>query len=523
MTEITRKIIYDSKKKYSLYDLNNIYNDSPSSIINQTIKLYGIVRRIRSGIHGGMIFIDVYDGTIIGDIKTLASCDTYLGEKYSDSDQNDASNDKVATEFTTLTFEQLNDISMISPGCSVMINGKLVNSPDFVKQKYELQIYCLRVIGNVENPVLYPIQKSVEKHLIGLRQLPFERPQAQAIQALFRIRSKLLFTIHEFFNDNNIFCIDPNIITSSDCEGAGEMFKVLGSESHMFSTDANGLEIPVGLTVSSQLPLEALIKGFRHVYTCQKSFRAEKSDTSKHLSEFLHVEYEGEFITFDELLDFTESFVKHIIVKILERCKDEYDYFETNLAPDELRNSRKTLLEILKKPFIRIKHRDAILAMQQDIHDKVQIVDDDGKSKRLKMKVYPKIGCDLDSEHEKYLVKKYGGFVFVTHWPLKIKSFYMKQCDNDDVCESFDLLAPHVGEMFGGSMREWRYQKLLTEMQKRNMDMKPLQWYVDLRKSGSAPHGGWGMGFDRMLMFLTSVPSVRDIVPFPVYYKHCPY
>merc|ERR1712032_206229 len=163
--------------------------------------------------------------------------------------------------------------------------------------------------------------------------------------------------------------------------------------------------------------------------------------------------------------------------------------------------------------------------MQQDLRDKVKVLGPSGKEVRLKFKVYPKEGEDLGSEHEKYLVQKYGTFVFVTHWPSDIKSFYMKQVsDGSNTCESFDLLAPHVGELFGGSMREWRYDVLEDIMvNKRKMDMKPLQWFVDLRKDGTAPHGGWGMGFDRLVMFLTNAPSVRDIVPYPVYYGHCPY
>mgnify|MGYP003564382591 FL=1 len=160
--------------------------------------------------------------------------------------------------------------------------------------------------------------------------------------------------------------------------------------------------------------------------------------------------------------------------------------------------------------------------MLQDLKDKAQTVNDQGKTVRLKFKVLPKQGEDLGSEHEKYLVQKFGTFVFVTHWPSAIKSFYMKQV-GDGTCESFDLLAPIVGELFGGSMREWRYDVLEKMMKSKNMDIAPLQWFIDLRKDGTAPHGGWGMGFDRLVMFLTNAASVRDIVPYPVYYGYCPY
>jgi asparaginyl-tRNA synthetase len=288
--------------------------------------------------------------------------------------------------------------------------------------------------------------------------------------------------------------------------------------------------------------LEATISGFTKVWTAQKSFRAEKSDTSKHLAEFLHVEYEEAFIKFDDLLAFTEKFVKFLIEYVYKRCKADFDFLQSKLAPDDVVQTSGLLLDCVKRPFIRIKHCDAITLIQSLVHDKTVIPDGTGKMKRVKVDELPTHGSDLSSEHEKILVQYFGfmalpeetradwiakgkvaqevgAFVFVTHWPLAIKSFYMKQCDDDSgECESFDLLAPRVGEMFGGSMREWRYERLSDEITRRKMDLRPLQWFLDLRKSGSAPHGGWGMGFARLCMLVTGVPSVRDIVPFPVYY-----
>ena len=182
------------------------------------------------------------------------------------------------------------------------------------------------------------------------------------------------------------------------------------------------------------------------------------------------------------------------------------------------------MLTLLEKDFIKIKHRDAVDLIRKLVKDKAKLPDETGKMKTVKVKEWPQYDGDLSSEHEKILVTYFDGFVFVTHWPLKIKSFYMEQSDDGSgECKSFDLLAPRVGEMFGGSMREWRHDKLVEEMERRGMSIGSLQWYVDLRKMGSAPHGGWGMGFDRLLMLMTGVSSVRDIVPFPVYYGHCPY
>jgi len=288
--------------------------------------------------------------------------------------------------------------------------------------------------------------------------------------------------------------------------------------------------------------LEATITGFTKVWTAQKSFRAEKSDTSKHLAEFFHVEYEEAFTSLGELMAFTEKFVKFLIEYVYARCAADFDFLGSKLAPDDVRPTRELLRACASHPFARIKHCDAIALIQRLIKDKAVLPDGTGKLKRVKVAEFPTHDSDLASEHEAILVQYFGfmalpeetraewiakgeaqqevgAFVFVTHWPLPIKSFYMKQCDDGSgECESFDLLAPRVGELIGGSMREWRYAKLSAELIRREMDLSPLQWFLDLRQSGSCPHGGWGMGLARLCMLLTGVPSVRDVTPFPVYY-----
>jgi len=347
--------------------------------------------------------------------------------------------------------------------------------------------------------------------------------------------------VHLFMDQEDVQLTDPNIMTVSDCEGAGETFHV---SPLMFSNNAEGEPLKVGLTVSSQLPLEAAICGFRQVYTCQKSFRAEKSDTSKHLAEFLHVEYEGAFITLDQLIAQSERFVKFVVNYAMERCDSDFKFLESRMAPTDMKPTRTMLRECMGRSFCRIKHRDAIDLIRKLVKDKAKIPGDDGKLKRVKVKEFPGYDDDLSSEHEKILVqyfgymavpedqraqyikdgKEFGAFVFVTHWPIKIKSFYMAQTDDGSgECLSFDLLCPRVGELFGGSMREWRFDKLDEEIKRRGMDVSPIQWFLDLRKTGSCPHGGWGMGFDRLCMLVCGVQSVRDVVPFPVYYGHCPY
>lgn len=527
----------------SLRELYESFDQSPENVRDVQTKFYGWIRRTRVGGGGSIMFIDVYDGTKVGALMCLATTEYYKGSDYVSQFPETEMLDELtdSKEFKTLSFEDLRETRCLSDGCAVVVDGQLVLAPTDATQPFELQIHRLRVIGTVENPATYPIQKSTEKQLLTLRKFPFLRIRTQICQSLFRIASKLELGMHIFMDQEGVEKVDPNILTMSDCEGAGETFSI---DPKIFSVDHEGKDIPVGLTVSSQLPLESSITGLKQVYTSQKSFRAEKSDTVKHLAEFLHVEYEGAFLTLDKLMSFTERLVKFVIKFAMTRCAEDLAFISSKFAPSDIKSSHVLLTELMDKPFIRIKHRDAVNLIHKIVSEKMLLPDDDGKMKRIKLEKLPKQGEDLGSEHEKLLVKyfgfmscteeerqeklkqgkEFGAFVFLTHWPLKIKSFYMKQCDDESgECESFDLLAPRVGEMFGGSMRENVYEKLMSEVLKREMDIRPIQWFIDLRKSGSTPHGGWGLGFARLCMLVTGAPSVRDVVYLPVYYKHCPY
>ena len=534
--------------------------------IGKYVKLHGWVYSVRIGGAGSLCFVDLGDGSTVAPVRCLASCHEEAAPYvYKNSDTpsflTDANNDE--TNYSRLTFDEMCATSSLCLGCSVMILGYVAEPPEGTTQTLEVKILELFVVGGVADPNAYPIQKSILKKPLALRGHPHARFRAPLMQQLMQIRAQALFAVHQFFHNEGVPLLDPNIMTANDCEGAGEVFKISpqmfgkieteepakkkktkkkkGGEGEEAETQEEPKEeatkeeeeevkpaeeakaTEVGLTVSSQLPLEAIAMGTGSVYTCQKSFRAEKSDTNKHLAEFLHVEYEEYFITLDDLVDQAERFVKHVVSTVLDRCQPQYTFLsQKHAAPPEFHGHADYLRSLLDKPFVRIRHSDAIDVMIQDLKDKVQVKNDQGKMVRLKFKEMPKQGEDLGSEHEKYLVQKFGTFVFVTHWPSQIKSFYMKQV-GDGTCESFDLLAPLVGELFGGSMREWRYDVLANMMKSKNMDMAPLQWFVDLRKDGTAPHGGWGMGFDRLVMFLTNSASVRDIVPYPVYYGHCPY
>ena len=530
---------YDDLPSQSLVQLSRLHDMDPSLISGKRTKFHGWVRRIRVGGGGSIVFIDMYDGTKVGSLNCLADQSTFLGTDGIDPDAAPATQDE--GHYRHLTFEMLDKSEHISIGCAVVVSGTIVLSPPSATQDFEFQASRVAVIGSVHDPINYPLQKGTEKKMVSLRGMPFYRFRSQASQSVFRIRSKLDMAVHLFMDQEDVQLTDPNIMTVSDCEGAGETFTV---EPLMFSTDAQGEPLKVGLTVSSQLPLEAAICGFRQVYTCQKSFRAEKSDTNKHLAEFTHVEYEGAFITLDDLVGQAERFVKFVIGYVLDRCDADFRFLEGRMSPTDIKPTRALLRECLDRPFVRIKHRDAIDLIRKLVKDKAKVPGDDGKLKRVKVKELPGYEDDLGSEHEKILVQYFGymaipegereqavkdgresgAFVFVTHWPLKIKSFYMAQADDGSgECLSFDLLSPRVGELFGGSMREWRHGKLDEEIKRRGMDVSPIQWFLDLRKSGSCPHGGWGMGFDRLCMLVCGVQSVRDVVPFPVYYGHCPY
>jgi asparaginyl-tRNA synthetase len=530
----------DTIEPQSFIQLTRLHAQDPALIADKQTSFYGWVRRIRVGGGGSIVFIDMYDGTKVGSLNVLCE-DASFSSTDDDNDTDAAPQTQDESHYKTLTFEQLSSAEHLSIGCAIVVSGKIVLSPPTATQDFEFQASRVRVIGPVFDPIAYPLQKGTEKKMTSLRNLPFYRFRSQASQCVFRIRSKLDMAVHLFMDSEDTQLTDPNIMTVSDCEGAGETFSV---SPLMFSKDEQGNDLKVGLTVSSQLPLESTICGFRQVYTCQKSFRAEKSDTAKHLAEFLHVEYEAAFITLDQLIDQAERFVKYVIGYAMDKCSADFEFLESRMAPTDMKPTRVLLRECLDRPFVRIKHRDAIELIQRIVKEKMMLPGEDGKLKRVKVKELPGYEDDLGSEHEKILVqyfgymavpedqreeyskvgKEFGAFVFVTHWPLKIKSFYMAQADDGSgECLSFDLLCPRVGELFGGSMREWRFDKLNDEIARRGMDVTPIQWFLDLRKSGSCPHGGWGMGFDRLCMLVCGVQSVRDVVPFPVYYGHCPY
>jgi len=392
--------------------------------------------------------------------------------------------------------------------------GKVILSPS-KGQKYELQLIEYEIKGTVEEN--YPLCKS-KMNLDTLRSYIHLRGRTNTFGSIFRIRSSLMKILHDFYHDKGFLHLDPNIITVNECEGGAGVFQLTENNiskpnelklmdnkiNYDWSTDH--FNNPVYLTVSSQLQLEAMACSLGNVYTMNKSFRSEHSSTSKHVSEFTHLENEMININLEDLMNISEEMIKYSIEKIFEKNYEDIENLDKFIS----KNIINKLNNLKTCEYKRLKYTDIFNIINKDIET----------DKNLKLNKL-EYGDDLGSEHENYITSKYNCPVFVTHWPIKIKSFYMKQCE-DETCESFDLLMPYgIGELIGASIREDNYEKTVNMMKIKNIDYKNLEFYLDLRRYGSCPHGGFGLGFDRLLMLITGIQSIKDVIPFPVYYKNC--
>ncbi len=418
-------------------------------------------------------------------------------------------NDGSCPDGIQLIWENIDEekLSLIQTGCSISAVGKLVESPA-KGQSLEVQINNIDIIGKV-NPEEYPFAKT-KMNLETMRQYLHLRSRTATFGNVFRIKSAITQGTHEFFKNEDYFHLDPNVITINECEGGAGVFQVteydlseteklpIKDKKYNWSKDHFGK--PVFLTVSSQLQLEAISCALGSVYTTNKSFRSEHSSTNKHVSEFTHLEIEDIFIGLEDLMSIGERYIKYLADYLLTNCKAELEGLNKFVSKGII----DRINEVKNSEFKKITHYDAIELLQtSNISEK------------------PKHGEDLSSEAENWLTEHFKGPVFVTHWPINIKSFYMKQCD-DGTCESFDLLMPYkIGELIGGSMREENYDKLLSMMRQKGVDENKLKFYTDLRKFGTVPHGGFGLGVDRLCMMFTGMENIKDVIPFPVQYKNC--
>jgi len=395
------------------------------------------------------------------------------------------------------------EISKLTAGCSLIATGKLVPSQG-QGQSYELQADAIEIVGWIDNPDSYPI--SPKRHTMEyLREVAHLRPRTNIIGAVTRIRHHLSQAIHRFFHERGYFWIHTPITTASDCEGAGEMFRVStldlmnipknAAGGVDFSKDFFGKE--TFLTVSGQLNLEAYCLAMSKVYTFGPTFRAENSNTSRHLAEFWMIEPELAFAGLPEICQLAEDLLRYVIRAILEERMDDMEFFNQHIAPGCL----ERLTHLVETPFNTITYTDAVAALQQS-----------GQSFE-----YPVTwGVDLQTEHERFLAETlFKSPVIVTNYPKDIKSFYMRMNEDEKTVAAMDVLAPGIGEIIGGSQREDRLDYLDKRMEESGLDKETYQWYRDLRRYGSVPHAGFGLGFERLVSYITGVHNVRDVIPFP--------
>lgn len=389
--------------------------------------------------------------------------------------------------------EHFVEVSHFSTGSSIHIAGKFVLTPE-MKQPFEIHLTSIELEGGVDED--YPLQK--KRHSFEfLRDIAHLRPRTNTFSAVFRVRSVLSMAIHEFFQSQGFIYVHTPIITSNDAEGAGETFNVVTNDKDPKSFFGK----PACLSVSGQLQVEAFALAYRDVYTFGPTFRAERSNTVRHASEFWMIEPEIAFADLEDDMDLIEDCIKFCINYVMENCEEEINFFNTMID--------KTLVERLNhvknSHFKRMPYTEAICELQKAKEDGHKFDNDN---------IY--WGMDLQSEHERYITEQViKGPVFLTDYPKDIKAFYMRVNDDNKTVAACDLLVPNVGELVGGSQREERYDVLLNRMHEIGMKTEGLEWYLDLRRYGGCKHAGFGIGFDRLLMYVTGMGNIRDVQPFP--------
>lgn len=387
-------------------------------------------------------------------------------------------------------------VAHLLTGAAIGVKGHIVLTPE-MKQPFELRANEIVVIGEVEGD--YPLQK--KRHSFEyLREIAYLRPRTNTFAALYRVRSVLALGIHEFFQSRGFVYVHTPEITANDAEGAGQTFTIttLDDKGKPSETDFYGRK--ASLTVSGQLHVEPFALAFRDVYTFGPTFRAEKSNTTRHASEFWMIEPEIAFADLEDDMVLMEECIKFCISYVLEKCPDEMDFFEKMIAPGLM----DKLHAVLDRPFTKMEYTEGIEILKKAVQNGVKF-----ENKKIEW------GMDLQSEHERYLTEEVAkGPLFLINYPKDIKAFYMKENDDGKTVAACDLLVPGEGEIIGGSEREARYDVLRAKMEKQG-NVEGLEWYLNLRKWGGCPHAGFGIGFDRLLMYLTGVANIRDTEPYP--------
>lgn len=454
------------------FEIAYLLKSNVENLIDTTINIKGWVRTKRG--NKNVAFIAVNDGSIVHNIQVVVDIANF------DEDL----------------------LKKITTGACISVDGKLVKSMG-QGQNVEIQAENIVLYGEA-SPEDYPLQKKGHS-LEFLREIAYLRPRTNTFGAIFRLRHAMAFAIHKYFNDHGFFYLHTPLITASDCEGAGEMFQVTTMDlNNLPKTEDGNIDYQkdffgkqTSLTVSGQLEGELGALSLGKIYTFGPTFRAENSNTPRHLAEFWMIEPEVAFNDLEDNMNLAEDFLKHLIRYALDNCMDDLQFLN-NMWDKELLDR---LNFVLNNSFVRLKYTEAIDILLQ-------------AKKKFEFPVA--WGVDLQSEHERYLVEEHFKCpVILTDYPKDIKAFYMKQNDDGKTVRAMDVLFPKIGEIIGGSQREEDYDKLLTRIEELGIPQKDMWWYLDTRRWGSAPHSGFGLGFERLLLFITGMANIRDVIPFP--------
>ena len=452
-------------------DLRDLFKNI-KEYVGKEITLQGWIRNHRDGKNFG--FIDFSDGT----------CGEHLQVVYED------------------TLDNFKEITKFSLGSAIEVTGILVESQG--TQDYELKSTSIKLLGNCSED--YPLQAKGRPTREFLREIAYLRPRTNLFQAVFRVRSIAAYAIHKYFQERGYVYFHAPLITASDCEGAGEMFQVttlpldkLKGEPD-YSKDFFGKM--TNLTVSGQLEAETFAMAYKKTYTFGPTFRAENSNTKTHASEFWMIEPEIAFCDLDGDMDIMEDMLKYVVKYVLDNAKTEIEFFDKFVEKGLL----DKLTKLVNSNFVRIDHEEVIRIL---------------KKAPVKWEFEPEYGEDIAKEHEKYITEYFNGPVFIKNWPKDIKAFYMKQNDDGKTVAAVDLEVPGAGELMGGSQREENYEKLKSRMLEMGLEPESMEWYLNLRKFGGCVHSGFGMGFERLLIYLTGVDNIRDVIPYPRTPKTC--
>ncbi len=401
---------------------------------------------------------------------------------------------QVVYDTSLSNYEEINKVLV---GSSLEVTGTIVESSG--NQDFELKAESIKILGLADET--YPIQ--AKRHTREfLREVGHLRARTNLFNAVFRVRSVAAMAIHKYFQDRNYVYFHAPIITSSDCEGAGEMFQVTTldlnriASSGKYEPEKDFYGKTTGLTVSGQLEAETFATAFKKTYTFGPTFRAENSNTKVHASEFWMIEPEISFCDLEGDMDIMEDMLKYVVSYVLENAKDEMKFLDQFVEKGLI----DKLTRLINSKFTRIDHKDVITIL---------------KNADVKWEFEPEYGEDIAKEHEKYITEYFNGPVFIKNWPKDIKAFYMKQNEDGETVAAVDLEVPGAGELMGGSQREESYEKLVKRMDELGMNKEELSWYLDLRKYGTCIHSGFGMGFERLLIYITGIDNIRDVIPYP--------